>query len=80
MIVREYVHGFIERSKPVREAKISVLLEALSIPWLAEKGELMIHDNVVMANGIVVALIFGDAMPLVQRIGAHILTKAPEQA
>lgn len=71
MIVREYFPGFAERDAPAREARINIVLEALSIPWLAEKGALTIYDNVVMANGIVVAVIFGDSAPLTDRIGAH---------
>jgi len=57
MIIRE--------SKPAlgqapREAHIGIWLQALSIPWLQEKGALTIQDDVILADGEVVATIERD--------------------
>ncbi len=57
MIVREYRPGSASASTPPREARIGILLEALSIPWLKEKGPLTIHGDVILAAGSVVATI-----------------------
>lgn len=76
MIVREYIPGFVDRDEPPREASIAAVIEALSIPWLKDKGELTIKDNRVMVGELVVATIYPDDSTLWERIGGEILNRA----
>lgn len=53
MIVRELI-------PPYREARIAIVLQALAIPWLKERGDLTIRDDLVHAGSNVIAKIIFD--------------------
>lgn len=61
MIVREL-------DPPYREALIQIVLQALDVPWLKEKGSLTIRDDRVYLGDVVVAVI--------ERSAAHALAHA----
>ncbi len=79
MIVREYIPGFFDRNQLPREQHIGVVLEALSIPCLKEKGELTIKGNYVTVGELVVATIYPDDSKLIERIGNDVLNQAFER-
>ena len=59
MKVVEYWPTFVERDDKPREAQIKKAEDALSVPWLREKGADRVQGDKVFAGNFVVGIING---------------------